>query len=43
MRKRFLSVVMAGVLLAGSGIAPVHATSDLKILNAELIIEPSFI
>lgn len=42
MRKRFLSVVMAGVLLAGSGVVPVNDTSDLKILNAEFIVEPSF-
>lgn len=34
MRKRFLSVVMAGVLLAGSGVVPVHA-ADRQHLNPD--------
>lgn len=36
MRKRFLSVVMAGVLLAGSGVVPVHAANpDRQYLNPD--------
>lgn len=34
MRKRFLSVVMAGIVLAGSGVVPVHA-ADRQYLNPD--------